>query len=117
MIEKNQIDENETKIENATVTLRKYEHTGGFSCKECGNPFDANPPDDVHKFSSVYPCWNFDWVERNYQCSRCYKSTKLFWHPGVHKHHDYATIEEVELKTRKDPLGNRPNYAQRMRGY
>jgi hypothetical protein len=49
MIEKNQIGENETRIENATVTLRKYEHTGRFSCKECGFPFDANTPDSVHK--------------------------------------------------------------------
>jgi hypothetical protein len=117
MIEKNHIDENETRIENAIVTLRKYEHTAGFSCKECGNPFDANPPDDVHKFASVYPCWKFDWVERSSQCSRCGKSTKLFWHPEAHKHHNYATIEEIELKRSKDCLGNHLDYTQRMRGY
>jgi hypothetical protein len=54
MIEKNQIGDNETRIENATAALRKYEHIGGYSCKVCGNPFDAHPPDDVHRFSSVY---------------------------------------------------------------
>lgn len=88
-----------------------------YSCNACGNTFDANPPDDVHRFSSVLPCWKFDWVERSYQCSRCSKSTKLFWHPKVHKHHDYTTVEEIERKTSKNSLGNHPDYARRMRGY
>jgi DNA-directed RNA polymerase subunit RPC12/RpoP len=88
-----------------------------YSCKACGNTFGANPPDDVHRFSSVYPCWKFDWIERSYECSRCSKNIKLFWHPEVHKHHDYATVEEIERKTSKNTLGNHPDYAQRMVGY
>lgn len=87
-----------------------------FSCKECGNSFDANPPDDVHRFSSVYPCWKFDWIERNYHCSKCSNSTKLFWHPEVHKHHDYATVD-VERKTSKNTVGSHLDYVRRMRGY
>jgi DNA-directed RNA polymerase subunit RPC12/RpoP len=88
-----------------------------YSCNACSNTFDANPPDDVHRFSSVFPCWKFDWVERSYQCSSCGKSTKLFWHPKVHKHHDYASVEEIERKTSKNTLGNHSDYARRMRGY
>jgi DNA-directed RNA polymerase subunit RPC12/RpoP len=88
-----------------------------YSCKKCGNPFNVNPPDDVHKFSSVYPCWDFDWVERSYECSKCTKSTKLFWHPKLHKHHHFATVEEIEYKTSKNSLGNHPGYMLRMRGY
>jgi hypothetical protein len=34
-----------------------------YSCKACGNTFDANPPNEVHKFSSVYQCWKIDWIE------------------------------------------------------
>ncbi|HKI08209.1 MAG TPA: hypothetical protein VKA09_07410 [Nitrososphaeraceae archaeon] len=117
MIEKNHIGENETTIENATTTLRKQEHTGGYSCKACGNPIDAHPPDDVHRLSSVYPCWKFDWIERSYECSRCSKRAKLFWHPEVHKHRDYATVEEIEHKSIKNNLSSHPEYVRRMVGY
>jgi hypothetical protein len=34
-----------------------------YSCMGCGSSFSAKAPDDVHKFSSVYQCWNFDWIE------------------------------------------------------
>jgi hypothetical protein len=87
-----------------------------YSCNACGSTFDANPPDDVHRFSSVYPCWKFDWVERRYECSRCNKITKLYWHPKVHKHHYFATLEEIERKTSKNTLGNHPGYMLRMVG-
>jgi hypothetical protein len=100
MIEKNHIGENETTIENATTTLRKQEHT-----------------DDVHRLSSVYPCWKFDWFERSYECSRCSKRAKLFWHPEVHKHRDYATVEEIEHKSIKNNLSSHPEYVRRMVGY
>jgi DNA-directed RNA polymerase subunit RPC12/RpoP len=105
-IENSQMDKNE--IEKKAVK---------YSCNACGNTFDANPPDDVHRFSSVYPCWKFDWIERSYECSRCSKSIKLFWHPEVHKHHYFATVEEIEHKANKNTLGSHPNYTRRMRGY
>jgi DNA-directed RNA polymerase subunit RPC12/RpoP len=65
----------------------------------------------------VYFCWKFDWVERSYECSRCSKNIKLFWHPEVHKHHDYATLEEIE-NTRKAKIlrPSHPEYARRMVG-
>lgn len=88
-----------------------------YSCRSCSNTFDANPPDDVHRFSSVYPCWKFDWIERNYECSRCSKRAKLFWHPEVHRHHVYATVEEIEHKTTKNNLSSHPEYVRRMVGY
>ncbi len=107
-----------TTAENNQMYENKIEKKAArYSCNACGNTFDANPPDDVHRFSSVYPCWKFDWVERSYQCSRCIKSTKLFWHPQVHKHRNYATVEEVERKASKNTLGNHPDYARRMEGY
>jgi len=105
--ENNQMFKNESEKNSAKC----------YSCKDCGNPLDVNPPDDVHSFSSVYPCWKFDWVERTYECSRCTKSTKLFWHPEVHKHHYYATVEEIEYKTSKNTLDSHPGYMWRMRGY
>lgn len=88
-----------------------------YSCKACGNIFETHPPDDVHSFSSVYPCWKFDWVERSYQCSSCKKSSKLFWHSKVHKDHDYATVEEIQHKISKNNLGSLSEYARRMVGY
>jgi hypothetical protein len=113
MIEKNHIHNNETRIENATATLRKSEHVGGYSCKACGNPFGAHPPDDVYRFSSVYQCWKFD-----YQCQKCNNSTTLYWHPKVHKDHDYATLQEIKSKINKDkPRSSARDYLQRMTGY
>jgi DNA-directed RNA polymerase subunit RPC12/RpoP len=124
MIEKNQIDENETRIKNTIATRGKYDHTTGYyysySCKACGNPFSASPPDDVHKFSSVYQCWKFDWIERSYRCHECGNTTTLYWHPRVHKHHDYTPREEINRKVSKDNnLGNNTtaDYLQRMVGY
>jgi rubredoxin len=117
LTEKNQADEDETRIREAERGLEKYKHTIMYSCNACGNTFHANPPDDVHRFSSVYPCWKFDWIERSYRCDRCSKNIKLFWHPKVHKHHDYTSLEEIELKANQDTHGNHPRYFQRMRGY
>jgi hypothetical protein len=56
-------------------------------------------------------------IERNYECSRCSKRAKLFWHPEVHRHHDYATVEEIEHKTTKNNLSSHPEYVRRMVGY
>lgn len=118
MIEKNHIGENGTTIENATTTLRKQGHAGRYSCKVCGNPIDTHPPDDVHKFSSVYQCWRFDWIERNYQCHNCDNATTLYWHPKVHKIHDYATLQEIKSKIDKDKPGNSTKVSLlRMTGY
>jgi hypothetical protein len=87
-----------------------------YSCKECGNPFDANPPSDVHMFSSVYQCSKFDWIEREYRCPSCSKTTTLYWHSEVHKYHDYATTEEVTRKMNNEKLDD-PSVKKRMAGY
>jgi hypothetical protein len=88
-----------------------------YSCKECGNPFDANPPDDVHRFSSVYQCWKFDWIEQEYRCPSCSKTTTLYWQSEVHKYyHDYATTEEVTRKMNNEKLDD-SSVKKRMAGY
>ena len=47
----------------------------------CGSSFSAKAPDDVHKFSSVYQCWYFDWTERGHKCFSCSKMTTLYLTP------------------------------------
>ena len=115
----NSITTNMTAKNNQMFQENESErNTVKYSCRSCSNTFDANPPDDVHRFSSVYPCWKFDWIERNYECSRCSKRAKLFWHPEVHRHHHvYATVEEIEHKTTKNNLSSHPEYVRRMVGY
>jgi hypothetical protein len=55
MIEKKGHKEgNEARIKDTIAPLTKYEYTGWYSCKACGTPFSAAPPDDVHRFSSLY---------------------------------------------------------------
>jgi DNA-directed RNA polymerase subunit RPC12/RpoP len=112
----NSINTNMT-AKNNQMFKNESEKNIKYSCRACSNTFDANPPDDVHRFSSVYPCWKFDWIERSYECSRCSKSTKLFWHPELHEHHDYTTVEEIERKTSKNNVGSHPEYVRRMVGY
>jgi rubredoxin len=88
-----------------------------YSCKVCGNPFSARAPDDVHRFSSVYQCWNFDWIERAYKCPNCSKTTTLYWHSKVHKYRDYATAEQVIQKMSNEKSDDTQNWARRMVGY
>jgi hypothetical protein len=99
-----QRNENESRINNAVADLGKFECTSRYSCKACGNPFEAKPPDDVHKFSSVYQCWKFDWIERECKCLNCSKITTLYWHPKVHKYHEYATVKEITRKVNNGKL-------------
>lgn len=87
-----------------------------YSCEECGNPFDANPPSDVHMFSSVYQCWKFDWIEREYSCPSCSKTTTLYWRSEVHKYHDYTTTEEVTRKMNNRKFDD-SSVKKRMGGY
>jgi transcription elongation factor Elf1 len=117
-MELNQTSENQTTIGNVTTLLKKQNHTGRYSCKMCGNPIDAHPPDDVHKFCSVYQCWRFDWIERSYQCHKCNNSITLYWHPKAHENHYYATLQEIKSKIDKDKLGNGTKVSLlRMTGY
>jgi NAD-dependent SIR2 family protein deacetylase len=118
MVEKNQIDENETRIRSSAKVINKHGQTYGYSCIMCGNHFTANPSDDVHRLSSVYQCWKFDWIERNYQCNECHNTTNLYWHPKLHKNYDYATSQEIKYTIDKDSSRNDTNpYLQRMIGY
>jgi rubredoxin len=118
LTEKNQQYEDETRIRNDAVGLGKYEHTGGeYSCKACGNSFNANPPDDVHRSSSVYPCWIFDWIEREYKCPSCNKTTTLYWHSEIHKYHDYAIAEEVTRKMSNGKLDDSSGWVKRVAGH
>jgi hypothetical protein len=42
----------------------------------------------------------------------------LYWHPKVHKDHDYATLQEIKSKIDKDKPGNSAtDDFQRMTGY
>jgi hypothetical protein len=106
-----------TSEKNNQMYKSEIEKKPTYSCNTCGNTLAANPPDDVHTFSSVYPCWKFDWIERSFQCDKCSKSTKLFWHSKVHKHHDYATLQEIERKISKNTRDSLSDNALRMSGY
>jgi hypothetical protein len=108
MIEKKGHKEgNEARIKDTIAPLTKYEHTGGYSCKACGTPFSAAPPDDVHRFSSVYQCWKFDWIERSYRCPECSNTPQH--HTGIQEYTNTKVIHlekkstesSVEITTRR----------------
>jgi len=114
LTEKNQTDGNETRIINIAIEIEKYDHTSRYSCKACRNPFDANPPDDIHKFSSLYQCWKFDWIEREHKCPNCSKTTTLYRDSEGHKYNDYATAEEATRRMNNGKLNESLRCEKRM---
>ena len=88
-----------------------------YSCMGCGSSFSAKAPDDVHKFSSVYQCWNFDWIELGHKCPSYSKTTTLYWHSQVHKYRDYATVEQVNKKMSNGKSDETHDWVRRMAGY
>jgi hypothetical protein len=88
-----------------------------YSCMGCGSSFSAKALDDVHKFSSVYQCWNFDWIERGHKCPSRSKTTTLYWHSQVHKYRDYATVEQVNKKMSNGESDETHDWVRRMAGY
>jgi cytochrome c-type biogenesis protein CcmH/NrfF len=83
----------------------------------CGSSFSAKAPDDVHKFSSLYQCWDFEWIEREHKCPSCSKKTTLHWHSQVHEYRDYATVEQVNKKMSNGKSDETHGWVKRMAGY
>jgi hypothetical protein len=83
----------------------------------CGSSFSAKALDDVHKFSSVYQCRNFDLIERGHECPSCSKTTTLYWHSQVHKYRDYTTVEHVNKNMSNERSDETHDWVRRMTGY
>ena len=83
----------------------------------CGSSFSAKAPDDVHKFSSVYQCWNFDCIERGHKYPSCSKTTTLNWDSQIHKYRDYATVEQVNKEMSNGKSDETHDWVRRMAGY
>jgi hypothetical protein len=47
-----------------------------FSCKDCGKPFDAYPPDDAHVNASLEQTQNA--IPRTYKCAENHENT-IYW--------------------------------------
>jgi rubredoxin len=54
-----------------------------YPCRQCGQPFDAYPPDDLHKTARLTPYERGDSVPQNYECENCHEMNTLHW-DGVH---------------------------------
>ena len=56
-----------------------------FACTQCGMPYEAYPPDDVHTRASTDHCLECpdDFPNEtpvNYECDNCHKRNEIFWH-------------------------------------
>lgn len=74
-----------------------------YSCKQCGDPFDAYQPDDKFTFAMARACFVCDvlglgqQVERNYECDSCDAKNTIYWHtPTVH-----SDIEKIKAEQNK----------------
>lgn len=50
-----------------------------YACRNCGHPYDAYPPDDLHKTARLTPCEKGDSIPQNYECENCDKMNVLHW--------------------------------------
>ena len=50
-----------------------------YACRNCGQSFDAAPPDDVHKFAMVNRPMVGNPILVNYECENCNKKNPLYW--------------------------------------
>jgi len=50
-----------------------------YSCKNCGKPFEAHPPDDKLKIALLKPCKEGDSIEIKYECENCFYKNSIFW--------------------------------------
>ena len=57
-----------------------------YACKNCGHPYEAYPPDDVHVVSNTGICatcyhGHFGYyTQANYECENCSHGNILYWH-------------------------------------
>ncbi len=57
---------------------RQEEKVRKYSCKNCGQPFEAYPPDDVHTHANVLDKGS-DWIELTSECKNCKFKNILYW--------------------------------------
>ena len=77
-----------------------------YSCQQCGQPFDAIPPDDVHVVAMADKCPVCEvnrtqaYITTQFECSNCNGKNALNWHEnGVHT--------EIEAKYARMQLARR----------
>ena len=50
-----------------------------LSCRNCGHPFTAHPPDDSHIVVKLEPCTEGDSIEIQYECDNCHQRNTIHW--------------------------------------
>jgi DNA-directed RNA polymerase subunit RPC12/RpoP len=50
-----------------------------YSCLNCGTPFDAYPPDDLHRWASRDPNHYKDNIKVTYLCKECKNENVIYW--------------------------------------
>lgn len=50
-----------------------------FSCVNCGNPYEAYPPNDENNIATQTPCNRNDSIEIKYECDNCNHINAIHW--------------------------------------
>ncbi len=62
-----------------------------YACQQCGRPFEAIAPDDIHTLALSDPCHICEVGKRqsykliNYECKDCHFKSPLYWY--LERHH------------------------------
>jgi len=78
-----------------------------YSCKQCGDPFDAYPPDDYYTYAMIKKCFVCDalglgkHVERNYECNGCDTKNTVYWYYD----HEHTRIEIINAQSKRRSIG------------
>jgi hypothetical protein len=59
-----------------------------FGCTNCGTPFPAVQPDDIHVVVLSTPCPKGDSLEVTYDCKNCHQTSTRYWDKKHEKFED-----------------------------
>jgi len=70
-----------------------------FGCVNCGHPYTAYPPDDVHVVASRIASPFLEEVQSDYLCSGCKEVSQLYWSKSTAGKSTLHTLHRMYNKT------------------
>jgi hypothetical protein len=64
-----------------------------YACNNCGSPFPAVAPDDIHTVILSSPCPKGDSIEIPYECRDCHHRNTKYWD----KTHEGISVDRVSI--------------------
>ena len=59
-----------------------------FSCTQCGQGYEASPPDDIHMVAKMRECPKYDSIRIPHSCENCGNLNVIYWDKQHEKFED-----------------------------